>query len=66
MRDKNVPNWMKLYEKDFEPSEELEGENNVGVELPKHLKKNSGTGIANNWIINLKIFFKKINLNFKI
>ena len=47
-RDDNTPYWMKLYQNDFEPSEELEGKNNVGVELPKHLKSNRGTGIASN------------------
>lgn len=44
----NTPYWMKLYKNEFEPTEELEGKNSVGVELPKHLRSNNGTGIASN------------------
>lgn len=39
---------MKLYEDEFEPSEALEGENNIGVEMPKYLKEINGTAIASN------------------
>lgn len=47
-KDDYVPFWMKRYEGEFEPTEELSGENNIGVELPKYLKEHQGTGVAAN------------------
>lgn len=46
--DDNTPFWMRLYEEEFEPSEELEGTNTVGVELPKYLRESTGTVVASN------------------
>lgn len=45
-KDENVPFWMRKYQDHFEPTEQLEGENTVGIEMPKYLKKNNGTGVA--------------------
>lgn len=45
-KDENVPFWMKKYSDHFEPTEHLEGENTVGVDMPKYLKNECGTKIT--------------------
>lgn len=47
-KDDNTPFWLKLYADEIEPSESLEGKNTVGVDMPKHLQCQKGTGVANN------------------
>lgn len=46
---------LRDYKDEIEPDEDISGENKIGVEMPKYLKKDAGVKLAN-WLLNLNYF----------